>query len=353
MNEQLKFSWGHIIAFLALIMLSYITFVGVTYMTNGNFAEASIAMVSIDVVLLLFFIGAQMAKATECKFKRWIVVERILIFCSPIAFCLCMIPFSHFWTVHSKNEKIVSEFTKAIEASKQVFLDYDNYSKTRIKNYEGMLNDVIVNKSNNSSTFSKCGFAEGKESLQKQNMIHTLQLQLMSDNYNTLKQEANKWIEQSSNGASIWNVFLLGNIKEIKSAIHGWNEELAKYAAYKMSNEEKGINKVMVFDKTNASIVAADSGLDNLKEMFISCEIPNAKALLFAIVLYFALLFPYILQDRHTKSQYRLKGLEKGSSKNSNFIVELNQYIKHPEDAMDVPIQNSVDSDDDFASFTM
>ena len=28
MNEQLKFSWGHIIAFLALIVLSYITFVG-------------------------------------------------------------------------------------------------------------------------------------------------------------------------------------------------------------------------------------------------------------------------------------------------------------------------------------
>ena len=26
MNEQLKFSWGHIIAFLALIVLSYITF---------------------------------------------------------------------------------------------------------------------------------------------------------------------------------------------------------------------------------------------------------------------------------------------------------------------------------------
>jgi hypothetical protein len=34
MNEQLKFSWGHIIAFLALIIISYISFVGVK---NNNF----------------------------------------------------------------------------------------------------------------------------------------------------------------------------------------------------------------------------------------------------------------------------------------------------------------------------
>lgn len=50
MNEQLKFSWGHIIAFLALIVLSYITFVGVTYMTDGDFTKASIAMVVVDIV---------------------------------------------------------------------------------------------------------------------------------------------------------------------------------------------------------------------------------------------------------------------------------------------------------------
>lgn len=62
MNEQLKFSWGHIIAFLALIVLSYITFVGVTYKTDGNFMKASIAMIVIDIVLLVFFIGAQMLK---------------------------------------------------------------------------------------------------------------------------------------------------------------------------------------------------------------------------------------------------------------------------------------------------
>lgn len=86
MNEQLKFSWGHIIAFLALIVLSYITFVGVTYKTDGNFMKASIAMIVIDIVLLVFFIGAQMLKATTKKFAKRIWIERIFIFGSPIVF---------------------------------------------------------------------------------------------------------------------------------------------------------------------------------------------------------------------------------------------------------------------------
>ena len=103
MNEQLKFSWGHIIAFLALIVLSYITFVGVTYMTDGDFTTASIAMVVVDIVLFVFFIGAQIMKATTKKFAKRIWVERVFIFGSPIVFLLCMLPFYHFGTVQSQD----------------------------------------------------------------------------------------------------------------------------------------------------------------------------------------------------------------------------------------------------------
>ena len=42
MDEQLKFSWGHIIAFLALIFISYITFVGVVYRTDGDLDRKSV-----------------------------------------------------------------------------------------------------------------------------------------------------------------------------------------------------------------------------------------------------------------------------------------------------------------------
>ena len=125
---------------------------------------------------------------------------------------------------------------------------YDGYSNERINNYEHMLDRVISNLSIRPKEFDSCGFIVGKESVQKANMVKTLRLQLLSENYDSLKTEATKWIESSSNGASTWNVFLLGNTKEIKTAIHSWNFQLAEFASKKLTNEEfNGFNKVKTF----------------------------------------------------------------------------------------------------------
>lgn len=340
MNEQLKFSWGHIIAFLALIFLSYVTFVGVTYMTNGNFMDASFAMVITTVLLFIFFIGAQIAKATANKFKRWIIIERLLVFCSPILFILIMIPFAHFWTVHSRNDKIVVMFTQAINASKQMFNDYEDYAHRRIANYTGLLE-------------SMAGEDKSYGVVHRENLIHTLELQLLSSNYLSLKVEANKWIDASNNGASTWNVFLLGNIREIKNAIHGWNAQLADYAANRLTNEELKGNTVELFGKSNVSLKEVDEGLDNLRMMFVTREWPPVYTYIIGIVLYFALLFPYFLQERHTKSVYRLVGMKKSISNTSGLIDE---YGTDDDNIITDKIRtasSTQNSDGDYTSFTI
>lgn|SRR5574344_6265 len=322
MNEQLKFSWGHIIAFLALIIISYISFVGVTYMTDGDFMKASFAMITIDIILFIFFIGAQMMKATERKFSRKIWIERFFVFGSPIAFIIAMLPFFHFGSVHSKNDDIVGHFTEAIESSKQMFSDYDSYSNERIDNYEHMLDRVITNHSIQPNEFVACGFTSGKEDIQKKNMIKTLRLQLLSQNYDSLKTEACKWIESSSNGASTWNVFLLGNTKEIKTAIHNWNEQLNEFSNNKLTNEEfNGFNEVKTFAEISRSLNSVDNGLDSLTSKFTETSFPTLGSIFGAIILFFCLLFPYILQDRHTKSQFRLIGMEKGALRSSSMEI--------------------------------
>lgn len=85
-NETLKFSWGHIIAFVALIIISYLSFMGITYLTNGNFLYAGIGVLIIDVLIILFFIIPQILKGTDEKFRRKIIFERILFFSAPIVF---------------------------------------------------------------------------------------------------------------------------------------------------------------------------------------------------------------------------------------------------------------------------
>lgn len=365
MNEQLKFSWGHIIAFLALIVLSYITFVGVTYMTDGDFSKASIVMVAIDVVLFVIFIGAQMMKATTKKFAKRIWIERIFIFCSPIVFFICMFPFYHFGTVQSQDDEIVDHFTDAITASKQMFSDYDSYSKERIANYEHMLDRVINNQSIQPGEFTFCGFSKGNEQIQKRNMVEALRLQLISENYDSLKTEAIKWIESSSKGASTWNVFLLGNTKEIKKAIHEWNIQLADFSSHKMTNEEfNGYNQVSTFSEVSESLELVDAGLDSLTGKFVSTAFPPIGSIIGSIVLYFALLFPYLLQDRHTKSQLRLFRKAKGASRSSSLTIEPSKPIKKKRQEIKVesyeedeePVASkpkSNEKDDDYVSFTM
>lgn len=305
MNERLQFSWGHIIAFVALIAVSYISFMGITYLTAGNFVAALVGMAVIDILFMLFFIGAQQMKASGEHINRKIVFERIFIFGSPIVFIAAMMPMSHFWTVKSNETQIVGTFQGAISSAKQLFPDYEKYSEDRIVAYGKSL-DQIIN-GGNGSLFYKAGFTEGKTAIQKQNMLETLRLQLLSENYTAIKQPATEWLDNATQSASIWNVLLLGNTREIKETLVQWETKLKSFSEKQMSNEAL-LSEVPQFSSSGVS--AALSQLDQMSANFTQWHFPAWSGIIFGIVIYLMLLFPYILQERHTKSIYRLIGNE-------------------------------------------
>lgn len=307
MNERLKFSWGHIIAFLALIAVSYISFVGCTYLTNGNFLYASICTVLTDILFILFFIGAQQMKASGYKISRKIVWERIFVYGSPLIFVAGMVTMSHFWTVKSQNDEIVEQFTSSINGSRQLFTDYEKYCNARIDTYRKNLNRSIAQvDSVGAVSYSLI------DSIQRDNKLEVLRLQLLSQNYDSLKMVANKWIDESSQGASTWNVFLLGNTREIKSALAKWEEQLQDYAEKEMY-DESFYGPVAQFQSDGAQ--DAIDGIDGLTSAFTTQQLPNPSAIIFGVVIYLMLIFPYLIQERHTKSVYRLWGREKDPSK--------------------------------------
>lgn len=305
MNERLQFSWGHIIAFVALIAVSYISFMGMTYLTAGNFVTALLVMAAIDIIFMLFFIGAQQMKASGEHINRKIILERIFIFGSPIVFIAAMMPMSHFWTVKSNEKQIVGTFREAISSAKQLFPDYEKYSEDRIAAYGKSL-DQIIN-GGDPGLFRKAGFTEGKTAIQKQNMLETLRLQLLSENYTAIKKPANEWLDNATQSASIWNVFLLGNTREIKEALVQWETMLKGFSEKQMSNEAL-LSEVPQFSSSGVS--AALSQLDQMSANFTQWRLPAWPGIIFGIVIYLMLLFPYILQERHTKSIYRLIGNE-------------------------------------------
>lgn len=302
MNEKLKFSWSHIIAFLALIAVSYISFMGFTYLTNGDFIFALIGMGVIDILYILVFIGAQQMKASGVKMRKKIMLERILIFSSPIVFIAGMIFMSHFWTVKSQNDQIVETFKNAINCSRQLFTDYETYSNQRIDSYQNNLTLIIENKKADPQTYKDAGFDKAKDSIQRDNMVETLRLQLLSQNFTALKDAANKWIDDASEGANTWNVFLLGNTREIVDALRNWEDQLKAFSEKEMSNEAL-IQEVKHFQSDGSQ--SAIAGIDSMAESFTTQKSPTLTSVIFGIVIYLMLLFPYFLQDRHTKSLYK------------------------------------------------
>lgn len=296
MNETLKFSWGHILAFLALIAVSYVSFIGYTYLSDGNFFFAIAGAVLTDIVYGLIFFGAQTMKSSGNKIGKKIVWERILIFASPFIFAGCMVGIAHFWTVRSQDGEIVNSFKSSINNSRQMFSDYENYAHGRIAAYDAVLSTVIANKNMSRKVFEEAGFKEGQESIQKANMLEVLRLQLLPDNYTRLKESANKWIDDAGNGASTWNVFIIGNTRQIKEALQSWEKELKEYAAPRMMNEEI-LEGVPDFESTGA--MKAGAGLDNMSQTFSQWKYPVWEVFFFGAIIYFLLLFPYFLQPRH------------------------------------------------------
>lgn len=297
----LKFSWGHIIAFVALIAISYVIFMGFSYLNGGDFRDSLIRTLVIDVVLLITFIGAQMLKGTDRKFRKRIKVERILIILCPIAFILAMVPYNHFWNVFSNRENVEKNFGEAIKSSKQLFDDYETYANNRIMAYDHALDSAIANKTFSKYNYDECNFASSD--IQKKGFVETLRLQLLSKNSDTLRYEAVKWIDDASDGASVWNAFLLGNVREIKDAIDEWNNILIGYSKHVISNEEACVGNVESFPEKNEAIVTAKNKLDEVTNLYtkLSGSI-SPYTVVTGVILFLCLLFPYFLQKRHTKT---------------------------------------------------
>ena len=141
-NEKLKFSWGHIIAGIALIAIAYCTFVGTVYLTKGQFVLSGIITFVIILLLGLIFLIPQQLKATDYHFEKRIKWERAFIFSSPVLFVLLMVPFSHAWTVHSRQDKILKAFEQAMTNTTEMFNQYEQYSNLRMDNYSKTLERV-------------------------------------------------------------------------------------------------------------------------------------------------------------------------------------------------------------------
>lgn len=283
MNLKSKFSWGHIIAFVALIFISYGTFMGAAYSVNGKLWVAGVWVVIIDLALIFFMIVPQFLKgASKRDAARLRPIEKTLLYISPIVFIVAMMmpfsPFAHFTKVLQNKGSIENNFNSAIVSADALFDKYEDYSTSRIESY----NAIIQNR--DSSSFDEAVISSHQDALN---------LLLQSPKYQKLRDESKEWIKNSCEGATIWNVFIIGNIAEIETAITGWRDYLAGCSQKSLSTEQN----VMAFDTDGSALEACKEQMSVIKTMFAQNGW-SIIAIIFGILFYGMMLLPYVLQER-------------------------------------------------------
>ncbi len=284
MNETLKFSWGHIVAFLAMIMISYVTFTGAAYLYDTNLVVSALWAIASFLVMFVVFVGTQQMKAVEKNFTRSIVLERIGVVLSVVVLVLLVTisPFKHFWTVYSNKSEIMEEFAMSIDSSKSIFENYDAYVEERIEK----------------TLQSKSPEKNAQAELMRLQLQPSFATQTESFDYQTKKLEIEQWIDKARQ-SSVWNVFVIGNLTKIQSGVEMWKTTLESWSSKKFYDGDMEPYKA-TYDIT--------SNFNNLKQKFTNSVAFQWRAILWALVGYFCMALPWLLQRRPVKNPNSLFG---------------------------------------------
>lgn len=303
MHEKLKFSFGHIIAFVVLIFWGYVTFVGVTYYEGGNYLHGGIVAAGISILLLLLLFRLQLLKSVNQQFEKYIKHERAALLVFTLVCCVAFVPYSHFWTVKSHEDDILNSFEQSLQISRKLFSEYDLYSTERIAFVEGKTDSLDL-------------YSDDDVFIRHHAMLRGLRLQLQPEKFVNLERESLEWVEQSEKTISIWNVFLMGNIDVISNSLRMWHGVMNELSEYVTDEERKYTGSVQHYDRLNL-VNESSAALNSVIPLYTTAEFPKPMAWITGFIAIFLLYLPWIIQRRSPKSLVTLCGIRNIKSKDS------------------------------------
>ena len=285
MGERLKFSFGHVVAFISLMFIGYVTFMGAVYFSKADFGWALVAVLIEMVGLFSLLMLLQKMKTVKHNFKRNIWIERALVIFLILACGYAFTYFMKFWNVYENRDLVSVSFTEATASADSMFVAYDDYCTQRITRHEQRLqNNYKLNTSQ----------------LLYQVDDSMLCLKLQSPKYKELESEARAWIASTAQGVSVWNVFMLGNERKMSQVVDEWHSLLVSMSDGQLGTE----TDVETFDVDNKNIQEVHSRIAFLESLFSTDGFTLWS--LIGLPAFVLLFLPYIIQDRYFRSTYIL-----------------------------------------------
>lgn len=289
--EKAKFSFAWVIAIIALIAYSYISFMGLVYCQYFPAIYCAILVALFDIIII--FLISLMSKARHSRWRRLGIIGQVLIGLIVLVMLLASsVAFSHFSRIISQKDEIRSTYSSAIEDAQNLGGKYDQYVEDRCQKYTASLQGLKAGSLEYNALFkNSISLQLSKDAVIEKCEQNLRKLLKGSNNTDDLLQKRELWLENES--ASIWNLNLPANIRDITSSVNRWLENYRELSSLSYTGEEN----TTTFEDASFNI--------NIKKLDSICKnitLPSIWAILLALISYGLILLPWIVTSRNIAS---------------------------------------------------
>ncbi|HBH09752.1 MAG TPA: hypothetical protein DDX40_10185 [Rikenellaceae bacterium] len=289
--EKAKFSFAWVISVIALMAYSYISFMGTVYLQVFNVSLCVLLTLAADFLVLLLVRLMCGAKST-----RWIRLGVIgQAFFGFLVFAILLgssVLFTHFTRIIRQNDNIKEAYAAAVEDARTMDEKYDEYVRSRCEGYAASLYALPPSSPEYKAVFGNSmslGFTK-KEIVSK--CVANLGKLLKGKNQaGELTEKRGRWLADAS--ASVWNLSLPANIRDITSSVNLWLENYKKLSVKTYTGESGALPYKNTSFNRNISV---------LESLCSGVKGPSVLAVILAVVCYALILLPWIITPKNIAS---------------------------------------------------
>lgn len=291
--KQSNFTLGFIITLLSSLSFGFICFLGSIFLSLGNLNQSIIVGTSVSALLCFTALGAARLKRTKKNFKSSRVWEiLLLILFTGLTTVFTWFIFPHYFVVNEQSVVIQKKLNASLTESKNMFSAYENYANSRQRDYKTVLQSVVLNCQTGTGCedyldygFNLNGPSNG---MQIQSKIRMMNIELFPSNYEKLKEDNLKWIEEYQQIVKNWEKKPLGIIdviKNIEKKANSSRKKLLEISESKARNESTTDFYVSPISK-------------DVKKYFTTKRAPTLFSLFLSVFLYSMMLLSWFTSKR-------------------------------------------------------
>ena len=283
-----KFSFSVVLSLVALLAYTYITFMGLDYMQNGELLIPCLASAGFLIAVVICVMLMCLSKATRWR-NLGTIGKRVIGLIALGLFLISAIPFTNFMNVVEEKGDIDQKIENVRNAADSIAYEYNRYAENRVESYKNQLVEISKDKKSDDYRNAISGAAGETDDEKIENLGNSLRRRLMPDNMNEINKERTAWLNSAKN-SNILNIWLPKNIKSIESSVKTWTQEY------------KELSKVQYYGEEPTTEAFAypefDSKLKELIDRYTKFPTPGIKAILASLICWFIIMLPYILTEK-------------------------------------------------------